>query len=154
MKTGQTDKGFERALEGFDKAYAESQPEWFEFFAPKADIFVIGRAEPIQGRDAYAENFGELLTRPRQVERLNRQMRVMGDTAVVTEHLSITQDDVTTFLRQTMIWRRGEEGWKVVHMDGSLVTDPIPAEKVTDHRQIRVLRDKLATASVQTGVAQ
>lgn len=151
--------GLEQALEGFIASFEGGSEEWFDYFSPDVSVYGIGAVEPINGREAYQANFGKLLAKEREVRVLKRDVQEMGDTAVAMHLLEVTQDDVVTILREGSIWRRGDGGWQVVHLNASLATDPVPAERTVrqlrdDLQSIKVLRARLATTSVQVGLAQ
>jgi len=149
---------FERAIDGYNGAYDKGSAEWFSYFAADATVFPIDGTSPIKGRDAYAEQFRDLLSEQRSVDVLQQDVQVSGDTAVAMQLVQVTQSDIVTIFRESTIWRRGDDGWAIIHLDTSRAAPPIPTanalEAMRAPENIRVLSTRLATASSQVGVAQ
>jgi|SRR6185295_1485046 ketosteroid isomerase-like protein len=149
-----TDPKLQKRIERFQSTY-EKGGDWFENFAEDATIYTIGSTEPFKGRAAYEKNFKGLLKQKRKLEVLKQDVQVMGDTAVVMELQRITQSDVVTHLRQSVIWRQEDDGdWKVIHVHCASVGNPVSTELPRNPQAVRVLVDKIATTSAQVGVAQ
>jgi ketosteroid isomerase-like protein len=149
-----TDPKLQKRIERFQSTY-EKGGDWFENFAEDATIYTIGSTEPFKGRAAYEKNFKGLLKQKRKLEVLKQDVQVMGDTAVVMELQRITQSDVVTHLRQSVIWRQEDDGdWKVIHVHSASVGNPVSTELPRNPQAVRVLVDKIATTSAQVGVAQ
>lgn len=148
-----TDEGLEKRISRFNSTF-EKGGDWFENFADNATVYTIGSAAPFKGRAAYQRNFEKLLKEKRKVDELQRDVQVMGDTAVVMQLLEITQSKVVTVIRQSTIWRNDEGDWKVIHMHCASVGAPVLSEIPRDAKAIQVLAGRIATVSAQVGVAQ
>jgi hypothetical protein len=153
MATARETAEFGQLLNDFNKAY-ETGSDWFSYFDPHATIYAIGSTEPFVGLAAYEANFQSLLKEKRVVEDLRRDIHVIGDTAVTMQLQQVTQSNVVTIFRQSLIWMWKDNGWKIVHMHSALATNPRLAESVKEPQAIKLLTDKIATVSAQVGVAQ
>jgi ketosteroid isomerase-like protein len=149
-----TDPKLQKRIGRFESTY-EKGGDWFENFADEATIYTIGSTEPFKGRAAYEKNFKALLKQKRKVETLKQDVQVMGETAVVMDLLRVTQAGVATHIRQSTIWRQDDSGdWKIIHLHCAAVGTPSITELPSNPQAIKVLVDKIATVSAQTGVAQ
>jgi hypothetical protein len=145
---------FEQFVDDYTSDYASGREDWFRHFDANATVYPISSTEPFKGRAAYEDNFRNLLKEKRQVEVLTRDIQVMDDTAVAMQLLKVTQSQVATIFRESTIWKQGDGVWKIIHMHTSQVGPGAPAEIPRDARTIKVLVGKIATTSVQVGVAQ
>src|SRR2546423_6907046 len=94
------DADLEKRINQFNSTY-EKGKDWFENFAEDATIYGVTSTEPFKGRAAYEKNFKDLLKEKRKMEILQRDVQVMGETAVVMQLLEITQSQVATVQRQS-----------------------------------------------------
>jgi ketosteroid isomerase-like protein len=149
------DPDLKTAVGDFNDAYAKGNPKWFTHFAEDATVYSDDAAEPHQGRSAYQKYFEpKLAAEKRQVQVLKQDAQMMGDTAVVMQLLEVTGPQLAVNVRESTIWRRTDKGWKVGHLNASIVgpSRAIDAPRTAD--AVRVLSEKLAIVSSQAGVAQ
>lgn len=144
-----------RAVEGFNDAYAKGDPKWFSYFGDDASIYSDEAAQPVEGREAYQRYFEKKLTgEKRQVHVVQQDAQMMGDTAVVMQLLELTVSQLATNVRESTIWRRSKEGWKVEHLNASIVGPIRAIDAARTAQAVRVLNEKIAIVSSQAGVAQ
>lgn len=148
------DADLEKRSQEFEAAFANGDESWFNYFADNATIYTINATEPFRGRAAYQENFRYLLKEKRKVDVLKRDVQAMGDTAVVMELVEVTQSHIATLFRQSTIWRKEGNDWKIIHMHTASVGVPRATEVPRDPGSIKVLASRIATVSAQVGVAQ
>lgn len=145
---------FVRLIDEYNAAYEDGREEWLANFHPDASIYTIGAVEPFTGRAGYEDNFRGLLKEKRSVELLKRDVHVSDDTAVVMQLLRVTQSQVRTVMRESTIWKRQDDSWKIIHMHTARVLEPAAIQELREPRAIRVLSARLASVSSQVGVAQ
>lgn len=144
-----------QAIHGYNQDYEQGKSNWFSYFADDALIYPIGASAPFQGREAYRQNFQQLLTGvPRTMKVLEQNIRMTGDTAVVTQLLLVTQSDVAVTLRESSIWKLMGNDWKIIHLHVSLIGTPRSEVPVNRSNDVDVLEERIATVSTQVGVAQ
>jgi ketosteroid isomerase-like protein len=142
-------------VEAFNNSYAKGDPGWFSHFADDATVYSHHSPEPISGRDAYRQHFEKTLTgEKRTVHVIQQDAQLMGDTAVVMQLFEITTSDLNVTARESMIWHKGNDGWKVVHLNTSVVGSPTSTIASRTANAVRVVAEKIALVSSQTGVAQ
>lgn len=133
-------------------AFNAGQPEFFDEFADDATIFALDSAEPIKGREAYRQRYGDALAnQKREKTVLDRSVQIVGNKAVVTQTARIVQAEASANVRQTIIYGATGEGPKVLHLHTALMT---PNGADNGMAPIRVVNERIATISGQAGVAQ
>ncbi|HEY2495461.1 MAG TPA: nuclear transport factor 2 family protein, partial [Candidatus Angelobacter sp.] len=145
----------EKTVEAFNDAYTKGDPKWFNHFADDASIYGENAAQPVEGREAYRRHFEKTLTgEKRQTHVLQQDAHMMGDTAVVMQLIELTTSGVATNVRESTIWRRSKEGWKVAHLNASIVGPVRAVDAARTAGAVKVLSEKIAIVSSQAGVAQ
>jgi len=141
-------------LDDFRLAYESGEDRFFSFFASDASCFTISSPTRIDSREEFKRSFGPAFAGPvtRRSQFMAPEIRITGDSALVTCHNRITVDDVVTNLRATyLIVLRGGH-LKIAHMHNSPL--PLPVAPVTgprDVEEITVLEERVATAAAQVG---
>jgi hypothetical protein len=137
-------------LDKWEAAFADGRPEFFDEFAKDAKIFLFDRTEPINGREAYRQDYGAALGGAKREKKiLNRTIQVVGDKAVVNQTARITQADTTAEVAQTIVYGLTEEGVKVLHCH----TSPLGAKSAPE-TSVRVMHERIAVMTAASGVAQ
>lgn len=143
------------AVDDFNHGYAKGDPNWFSHFADDVTVYGNDSPEPVSGRDAYRQHFEKTLTgQQRTVHVIQQDAQLMGDTAVVMQLFEIATSHVNVVARESAIWHKGKAGWKVVHLNTSLVGNATSATATKTANAVRVLAEKVALVSSQAGVAQ
>jgi len=148
-------------LDRSTRAFNEGDPSFFDDFAKDATIFTVESTEPVKGRDAYRQSYMEQFTRERREKTvIDRNVQIVGDTAVVTQTARIRQDFLTATVRQTYVFADTNEGIKVKHLQTALLgteqaASPGAVRGIADRPSaVRVISDRIATAPAVLGVAQ
>lgn len=104
-------------IETADNYYRNGDTRLFDLIDENAKVFVVNATEPFLCRDAFREHFEpNFAGQGRQWDVLQRDLQMLSiESAVLTKALRITQDEIPTILRQSAIWGRSEEGWKIKH---------------------------------------
>ena len=143
------------AVTGFNQAYANGDPNWFSYFDDNATIYSNESPEPIIGREAYRQFFeGTLVGNKRSVRPIQQEVQILDDTAVVMQLFEVTTSNVGLMIRESSIWHKFDTGWKVVHLNTSVVGSPTVSTTTKSANAVRVLAEKIALVSSQAGVAQ
>ncbi len=143
------------AVEAFNDAYTKGDPKWFSYFADDASIYSEKAAQPVEGREAYRRHFEKTLTsEKRKTHVMQQDGQMLGDTAVVMQLIELTTSGLATNVRESTIWRRSKEGWKVVHLNATIVGPVRVTDAPTTAGAVKVLSEKIAIVSSQAGVAQ
>lgn len=156
MATAQTiDPSLTRTMKGSLRLYDNADIKWFDSLSDDATVYAIGTAEPIVGRKAYERNFGKLLTaNKRKTKVVHQDVRMMGDTAVVTQTLQIKQLDTLSNVRQSVVWSKLGRSWRIRHLHSALIGQPQSTMTLKTASDIQVLNEKIATVAAVLGVAQ
>jgi ketosteroid isomerase-like protein len=145
------DDDLQQLVHAFNDAYAKGDPGWFSYFADDATVYSNGAPEPTVGREVYRKQFEKTLTtEKRAVNVVQQDEQIMGDTAIVMQHLDISMAQMHLSVRESTIWKRIAGTWKVAHLNTSVIS----AEDIRASRAVRVLNEKIALVSSQAGVAQ
>ncbi len=108
----QLDKDLAETLDAFNQAES-----WFDYFAENATLYPLNELVPVKGRQAYQENFaGPIPRRPSRTRVIESDHRMIGNTAVVVQLIEIEQEEMKSLVRESLIWRRGNAGWKVHYL--------------------------------------
>lgn len=150
------DGGLQKALDTTARLYANGDEGLFEYFAKDAIVYAVGSTEPFRGREAYRKHFGPVLTgEKRKIKFLEQDVVVLDDgKAVVAQTAQIIQSGIVAHIRQTMVWAKGDDGWKVHHVHTTLVGQPTALKAPTTGRAVKVLNERIATVAAVLGVAQ
>lgn len=152
------------AIEALNENYAQGNPAWFDALAEDATVYVINSSQPFLDRESYREYFEPLLTeKQREVNVIDAHAKMPNDkTAVVTKTLKIKQDNTDVFLRQSQIWNKIGDEWKLAHLHNAQVETktilPTTRRGVPQSRRlvesIRTINERIATVASVVGVAQ
>jgi ketosteroid isomerase-like protein len=151
------DSQLERAMQESLKAYSSGDSKFFDFLTEDVRVFGIESSEPIIGREAFEEAFRPTFKRfKRKVDIVKQDLQLSGDTAVLSQTLQVTVDDVSSFVRQSVIWekRAGGRDWRMSHIHNAQVGQAIPTKVPTTAKGVRVLNERIATVAAAVGVAQ
>jgi ketosteroid isomerase-like protein len=141
-------------LSDYREAYERGDESFFSFFTHDASFFTLSSPTRIDSREEFKRSFGPAFASgvSRRSQFMAPEVRVLGDSALVTCHNRISVDDVTTNLRATfLVVRRGDE-LKIAHLHNSPL--PLPAAPVTGVREmetISILEERVATTTAQVG---
>ncbi|WP_020672459.1 nuclear transport factor 2 family protein [Amycolatopsis nigrescens] len=141
-------------LDDFREAYENGDEAFFSYFAHDASCFTISAPTRIDSREEFKRSFGPAFAGnvTRRSQFMAPEVRIAGDTALVTCHNRISVDDEVTNLRATyLIVLHGDE-LKIAHMHNSPL--PLPAAPKSgprDVEEITVLEERVATAAAQVG---
>lgn len=144
-----------RAIDSSLKAYGAGDRSFFDYLTKDARVYTINSAEPTKSVRDFEKRFGDGFKRRRQVDVVNRDIDARPGRGVVSQTLAVTADNVTTYIRQTAIWDRGDTGWKISHLHNAQVGQPVVAGSAPrEIGAIRVLNERIATVAATVGVAQ
>ena len=141
-------------LDVYRKSYEAGDASFFSFFTPDATFFTISSPTRIDSREEFKRSFGSAFAAgvTRRSQFMSPEVRVMGDSVLVTCHNRISVDNVTTNLRATfLLVHRGGE-LRIAHMHNSPLPLPAaPAATAHDFEEISVLEERVAPAAAQVG---
>jgi len=141
-------------LNDYREAYEKGEDSFFSYFATDASFFTISSPTRIDSREEFKRSFGPAFANgvTRRSQFMAPEVRVIGDTALVTCHNRISVGDDVTNLRATfLIVRRGEE-LRIAHMHNSPLPLPAtPTHAPRDMEEITLLEERVATAAAQVG---
>jgi len=152
------DRGLEKAMKDSLKAYAEGDRQFFDFLKDDVRVFTLESSEPIIGRKAFEEYFGPTFKRfKRKVDVIKQDIQPAGDAAVLSQTLEVTSNEISSFVRQTVIWEQAGKGeWQMSHVHNAQVGKPVVAASAIPKTAegVRVLNERIATVAATVGVAQ
>jgi ketosteroid isomerase-like protein len=141
-------------LNDYREAYERGDDSFFSYFAHDASFFTISSPTRIDSREEFKRSFGPAFASDvnRRSQFMAPEVRVIGDSALVTCHNRISVDDKVTNLRATyLVVQRGEQ-LKIAHMHNSTLPLPaMPTPIPRDLEEITILEERVATAAAQVG---
>ena len=155
--TTTTDPKLTRAIKASLKAYAAADRKFFDFLKDDVRVFNVNDTEPMLGREKFESAFAKNFKIKRKVATLASDIQLSGSQAILSQTLRITANDVSSQVRQTVVWQQDDETgeWKISHIHNALVGQPIVSGKAPkDLRAIKVLNERIATVAATVGVAQ
>jgi ketosteroid isomerase-like protein len=141
-------------LKRFVTSYESGGKGFFELFANDASVFSISVPTRIDGVEEFRRGFEDSLGagQKRRAQILSPEIRIAGNTAIVSYHNRVAVDSATTNMRATMVLAKdGKAGLKIIHLHNSpLVAAGVPpvARRPED---ITLLEERVATAAAAVG---
>lgn len=155
MDARQFEEEVKAKMEASRIAYNNGDPGFFKFFAKDATVFSAISSEAIKGREAYQRHFEpKLKGEKREVKILDQNLQLIGERAVIAQTAQIRVGDITSNIRQTIVWANTDEGVVVQHLHTTLIGTPVSDSIPKSAGAIRVLNEKIATIASVLGVAQ
>lgn len=144
------------AIDASLKAYASGDRKFFDYLADDVRVYGVTSAEPIIGRKEFEAAFGSNFQKfKREVKVVTEDVQAGPQEAILAQTLEITTEGVTSFVRQTVVWRNAAHAWKIVHIHNAFVAQPIHTGATPNTAAaLRVLNERIATAAAAVGVAQ
>jgi hypothetical protein len=151
------DSGLQQAIKKSLKLYAAGDKRFFDYLDDDVRVYTVESAKPIIGRKAFQAYFGKTLARTkRKISVVASEVRSAGDHAIQNQTLQVTAEGVSSYLRQTVVWKlRPNLAPTKVAIHNSLVGQPVftgKLPKTTD--AVRVINERIATVAAVLGVAQ
>jgi hypothetical protein len=154
-KRAQIDPELRKAMDSANQLYIKGDARWFDLLAEDATVYSLNSLEPHRSRSAYRQSFSATLTaEKRAMKVLDENVQMMGESALAARSLQITQGGVIVNVRQSIVWRKTDKGWKMHHLHTALVGSPVPAKMPKTAKAVRVLNERIATVAAVLGVAQ
>jgi len=156
MRYGKASSDLEAAMDESLRLYADGNPAFFDYLRDDVRVYSLGSAEPLIGRREFQAAFVGFADSKREVKVIHSDVQPNERQAVLAQTLEITVEDVTMFLRQTVVWERGDDGWQMSHIHNAQVGQPLtrlgalPASAA----EVQVLNERIATVAATVGVAQ
>jgi hypothetical protein len=151
----EVDPELQRAMDGSLKAYSAGDRSFFDYLTDDVRVYSVNSVAPTTSRREFEEQFGEAFERRREVTVVSQDVDARDDRAVLSQTLEVVSEQVTSFVRQTVIWDRGQQRWRMSHIHNAQVGQPIfVGEPPRDPIGIRVLNERIATVAAAVGVAQ
>jgi hypothetical protein len=153
-KIDDIDPELRRSMDASLKAFSAGDDKFFDYLSDSVTVFSVNSAEPTRSRDEFRRSFGEAF-RARKVDVISQDIDARDDRAVLLQTLEVTTDNVTSYVRQTVIWEPGKDGWKMSHIHNAQVGAALlTGQAPRDLASIRVLNERIATVAATVGVAQ
>jgi ketosteroid isomerase-like protein len=141
-------------LDDYREAYERGDDSFFSYFTANASFFTISSTSRIDSREEFKRSFGSSFASgvTRRSQFMAPEVRVVGETALVTCHNRISIDDKTINLHVTfLVVLRGGK-LQIAHLHNSAVPLPAaPADSPRDMEKITILEERVATAAAQVG---
>lgn len=148
-------KALSSTIQQADKAYESADKKWFDFLSDDLIVYNNSSSEPFKGKKAYQKFFEKSLTSgKRKLSILSRLTQELGESAIVSQSIQITQDGIIANVKQSVVWISTLEGWKIKHLHSALVGTPQPTKSANKLTAITVLNEKIASVASVVGVAQ
>lgn len=140
-------------LREYVDAYERTSEEFFNFFTQDATFFTISSPTRIDGVEEFRRGFEPNYTGRRRSQILSPEIRILGDTAMVSFHNRITVEGRTTNLRASAVIVKDEaDNVKITHLHNSLLETPrIWTGPGAAPDAITVLEERVATAAAVVG---
>jgi hypothetical protein len=141
-------------LDEFRRAYENGVDSFFSYFASDASCFTVSSPTRIDSREEFRRSFGAAFASgvSRHSQFTAPEVRINGDSALVTCHNRISVDDVVTNLRATYLIVLRGDNLRIAHMHNSPMPMPaVPTGGPRDVAEITVLEERVATAAAQVG---
>lgn len=148
-----TKESVQQLLAQYSSTYDSSDPGYFDLFAHDATFFVLSCPTRIDSREEFQRSFALPGGTARRSQILSPEIRLMGDSALVSLHCHVTVGDVQTYTRETLVVSRDIRGdLRITHLHISPQDMPgapeFPAKSV---EEISVIEERTATAAATVG---
>lgn len=140
-------------LDGYRIAYETGDKSYFSFFASDASFFTISSATRIDSLEEFHRSFGPSLAdgAARRCQFMAPEVRVMGNSAVVTCHNRVSVQGDVINLRATFLLEMRRGNLKIVHMHVSPAPLPPQVPGQAGLEEVRLLEERVATAASTVG---
>lgn len=141
-------------LDDYRTAYEKGDESYFSYFNIDASLFTVSSPTRIDSREEYKRAFGPALTSgvTRRCQFMAPEIRILGDSALVTCHNRISVEDETISLRVTFVMVLRGSNLRIAHMHASPLPQPtVPGSTVHGIDEIDVLEERVATSASQIG---
>lgn len=151
-----SDQKLDRAMRDSLKQYATGNKKFFDYLQHNVRVYTLDSSSPIVGRDAFRSYFGSTFAKiKRRVSVVASDVQRADNRAILAQTLEIAAHGVSSFVRQTVIWEQDDGEWKMSHIHNALVGQPVSTGRAPrTAAAVRVLNERIATASATVGVAQ
>ncbi|MGY2126382.1 nuclear transport factor 2 family protein [Nocardia gipuzkoensis] len=155
MKGSEVDPYLERAMADSLEAYAAGDNRFFDYLDDDVRVFNLNSTQPMKGRAAFEEAFQPILTQ-RQISVTESDIQASADRAILSQTLEISSEGASVFVRQTVVWEKKDDAWKMSHIHSALAGQPIVRtdSSTISATEIKVLSERIATVAATVGVAQ
>lgn len=133
-------------------AYEAGDKSFFDFFTPDASFFSVSSPTRIDGVEEFRRGFEEqFLGQKRRSQVLSPEIRIVGNTAIVSYHNRISVAGTTANLRATIVVVKGKDGLLIAHLHNSpLASIGVPAP-ARSPEAVTLLEERVATAAAAVG---
>jgi ketosteroid isomerase-like protein len=139
-------------LDEYREAYDRSDDSVFGCYTQDASFFTVSSTTRIDSLEEFKRSLGPSSVAKRRTQFMAPEIRIHGDSAVVTCHQRTSVDGEVTNLRATLslVVRAGQV--KISHLHTSLLPLPAaPGGKGRHVEEISILEERVATAAAQVG---
>jgi ketosteroid isomerase-like protein len=152
MADGLNEEEINAFLKKWVAAYEAGENAFFDFFAPNASFFSVSTPTRIDGVEEFRRGFEEqFLGRKRRSQVLSPEIRIVGDTAIVSYHNRISVGGSTTNLRATVVIVKGKDGPKIAHLHSSPLASAAVPVAARAPEAVTLLEERVATAAAAVG---
>ncbi|MEU6576355.1 nuclear transport factor 2 family protein [Streptomyces sp. NPDC046805] len=148
-----TREAVEQLLGEYQSSYETSSPDYFKLFAADATFFVLSSPNRIDSREEFQRVFSLAPGTTRRSQILSPEIRIMGDSALVSLHSRVALGDEQHYLRETLVVTRdGRGALRIAHLHIS--PQEMPAVPDTPERaleEISVIEERTATTACTVG---
>jgi len=133
-------------------AYEGGDLSFFDLFAQDATIFTVSVPTRIDGVEEFRRGFEPQFAGVRRRSQiLSPEVRIDGDTAVVSFHNRIAVGSQTTNLRATAVLGKQKGELKILHLHNSPLTSLGLTSGARRPEDVTLLEERVATAAAAVG---
>ncbi|GAA0447795.1 nuclear transport factor 2 family protein [Streptomyces sp. NPDC046215] len=148
-----TREAVDQLLGEYQTTYENSSPDYFKLFAADATFFVQSSPTRIDSREEFQRVFALTPGTTRRSQILSPEIRIMGDTALISLHSRVALGDEQHYLRETLVATRDSRGTlRIAHLHIS--PQEMPAVPDTPERaleEIAIIEERTATTASTVG---
>jgi ketosteroid isomerase-like protein len=143
----------EQLLVEYQSTYENSSPDYFRLFTADATFFVLSVPSRIDSREEFQRVFSLTPGAQRRSQILSPEIRIMGDSALVSLHSRVALGDEQHHLRETLVVTRDSRGaLRIAHLHISpQEMPPVPDTPVRALEEIAIIEERTATTASTVG---
>ncbi|MEU1819694.1 nuclear transport factor 2 family protein [Streptomyces roseifaciens] len=148
-----TREAVQQLLEEYRSAYDRSDQAYFDLFASDATFFILSSPTRIDSREEFQRVFTLAAGTARRSQLLSPEIRILGDTALVSLHCRVALGEEQQYLRETLVVTRGARGdLRIAHLHVSPQDMPsVPDSPERAVEEISVIEERTATTASTVG---
>ncbi|MGW1072915.1 YybH family protein [Streptomyces sp. NPDC002537] len=148
-----TKESVRQLLAKYSETYDSADPSYFGLFASDATFFILSSPTRIDSREEFQRMFSLPEGTTRRSQLLSPEIRLMGDSALVSLHCHVVVGEVQQYTRETLVVTRDSRGdLRISHLHISPQDMPsVPKSPAKNAEEISVIEERTATAAATVG---